>query len=274
MGRFDGILICTDLDGTLLTDDKRISKENLDAIEYFKSEGGYFTFITGRMPFYVGDMYDAARPNAPIGCVNGGGVYDFKTDCYLWTAELSRRAFPMIDAAAASVPETGIQISTFRNAYFPVDSEAMMHFREVTGVPNKKKSWYDVDEPIAKVLFGDTDEERLGRVMEILYNHPLSAEFDLIRSEMTLFEILPKGVNKGAVIPKIAEAVGVLPSHSIALGDYDNDIAMLKAAGVGIAVANAKDHVKAAADRVTVSNMEHAIARTVMEIDEGMIKFD
>lgn len=48
MGKFDGILLCTDLDDTLLTTDKRVSDENSKAIEYFKSEGGLFTFATGR----------------------------------------------------------------------------------------------------------------------------------------------------------------------------------------------------------------------------------
>ena len=78
MGKFDGILICTDLDGTLLGSDRKISKENIEAIEYFKSEGGLFTFITGRMPCLVNDIYNAIKPNAPFGCINGGGIYDGK----------------------------------------------------------------------------------------------------------------------------------------------------------------------------------------------------
>ena len=53
MGKFDGILICTDLDGTILKNDKTISNRNIEAMEYFKKEGGYFTFVTGRMPFFV-----------------------------------------------------------------------------------------------------------------------------------------------------------------------------------------------------------------------------
>ena len=72
MGKFDGILICTDLDGTLYRNDKTISDENKAAIEYFKSEGGLFTFITGRMPDYSEEAYMAASPNVPFGCINGG----------------------------------------------------------------------------------------------------------------------------------------------------------------------------------------------------------
>ena len=72
-----------DLDGTLLRKDKTISQENLSAIEYFKAEGGYFTFITGRMPYYAMHICDAIKPNVPIGSVNGGGVYDGKSKQYI-----------------------------------------------------------------------------------------------------------------------------------------------------------------------------------------------
>ena len=79
MGKLDGILIVTDLDGTLYKNDKSISHQNREAIDYFKREGGYFTFITGRMPYYSMDAYDSVMPNVPFGCINGGGVYDGKT---------------------------------------------------------------------------------------------------------------------------------------------------------------------------------------------------
>ena len=82
MGIFDGVLICTDLDGTLLKKDKSISDENKKAIEYFKNEGGYFTFVTGRMANFVKDVIHQVKPNAPIGCVNGGGLYDYENSKY------------------------------------------------------------------------------------------------------------------------------------------------------------------------------------------------
>ena len=76
MKKFEGILICTDLDGTLLNSRHTVSRENREAIEYFKAEGGLFTFITGRMPYYAVDAYNAVEPNVAFGCVNGGGLYD------------------------------------------------------------------------------------------------------------------------------------------------------------------------------------------------------
>ena len=57
MGKFDGVLICTDLDGTLLRNDKSISADNKAAIDYFKAEGGRFTFVTGRTPNCVDDIH-------------------------------------------------------------------------------------------------------------------------------------------------------------------------------------------------------------------------
>ena len=70
----------------------------------------------------------------------------------------------------------------------------------------------------------------------------------------------------GACFSELAEHLGVDMSRTIAIGDYDNDASMLAAAGVGIAVSNASKAALAAADRVTVSNEEHAIARVIEEI--------
>lgn len=74
----------SDLDGTLLNSDGVPSEENLREIEFFKREGGLFTFVTGRMHFFAENIYRAVRPNAPIDCINGGGLYDFKVDKFIW----------------------------------------------------------------------------------------------------------------------------------------------------------------------------------------------
>lgn len=271
MGKFDGILICTDLDGTLLKNDKTISEENREAIEYFKREGGYFTFITGRMPYTSRRLYDMVKPNAPIGCINGGGIYDFEKEKYLWSITLPEGARELVGAVYDAVPSAGIQLNGLEAIYFCRDNDAMYHFRKRTGATFLQGDYRTVDVPVAKVVFGDEDEKNILRIAEILQNHPRSAEFDYIRSERTLYEILPKGSSKGNLLPRLAEILGVDMAKTVAIGDYNNDVSMIKMAGVGIAVANATEEAKNAADIVTVSNEEHAIAKIIEEIESGEI---
>lgn len=273
MGKFDGILICTDLDGTLLRNDKTISEENREAIEYFKSEGGYFTFVTGRVPCVSRMIYEMVRPNAPVGCINGAGIYDFEKNEYLWSTTVSPHYKELITAVIEAIPGVGAQVSTHDAVYFCRENESMVKFRRRTGAPNLVVDYKTFDEPITKVLFGEEDGEKIQKIIEILNNHPKTADFDYIRSERMLYEILPKGSSKGNLLMKLAEILGVDARKTVAIGDYNNDVSMIKAAGVGVAVANAVDEAKAVADIVTVSNEEHAIAKIIEMIGSGEIQF-
>ena len=271
MNKFNGILMCTDLDGTLLRGDKTISKENKEAIEYFKSEGGLFTFITGRMPYYVSDMYEAINPNCPFGCVNGGGIYDHRSGEYLWTLPIDDSVRVLVEHIDKNIPDIGIQVSTFYKTYFCKDSEAMAAFRKASGLPNTVCHYNDVSEPIGKIVFADFEESNIQLLEKLLRSHALADKFSFIRSDKTLFEILPNGVDKGTLLTKMAELVGIDMKRTVAVGDYNNDVPMLRAAGLGIAVSNAVDAALAAADYVTVSNEEHAIAKIISELDSGKL---
>lgn len=272
MGKFDGILICTDLDGTLLNSEHTVSKENLEAIEYFKNNGGYFTFITGRMPSYVGMIYDIVKPNAPFGCVNGGGIYDNVTKKYLFTKPLDKSVMELVEFVDINLPDTGIQVSGFDNVYFSKNNDAMVEFRRQTGLPNLETHYNDIDEPIAKILFADLNTDNIEKVSDLLSHHPRADEFDFIRSDSWLYEILPKGSNKAVVLPRMAEILNIDKKNVIAVGDYNNDIIMIKEASIGIAVGNAVKEVKDVADYLTVTNDEHAIAQIIYDIENGNIK--
>ncbi len=274
MGKFDGILICTDLDGTLYRNDKTVSNENREAIEYFKNEGGYFTFITGRMPNYSMDAYESAQPNAPFGCVNGGGVYDKVNEKYLWThGGMIPEVLELVRFVDESFPTVGIQVVTFDTTYFSKRNEVIKWFIEVTGLPNIERHYEDVTEPIAKIIFAIAYEEEMIAVEKALRTHPKAHLFDFVRSEKHLFEILPKGVDKGLGIRKLTECLGCDMNKTVAVGDFDNDVGMLKAARYGIAVANCSERARDAADYVTVSNEEHALARVIRDIESGKYLF-
>lgn len=269
MGIFDGVLICTNLDGTLLKNDGTVSKENKDAIEYFKSQGGLFTFVTGRMPFFVSDMVEAAQPNAPLGCINGAGLYDWDKQEYLWTNVMSDEVLSLIEIVDTNFPHVGIQVNTFYKTYFCKENKIMEDFRKETGLENLTCHYTEVKEPISKIVFGaETEEEILG-MKEVLQNHLLSGKFDFVRSEKPLYEILSKGIGKGTAISKLCRYLDIDINKTVALGDYDNDISMLKTAKYGIAVSNACGAALAAADFVTVSNEEHAVARIIYDLESG-----
>ncbi len=270
MKKFEGILICTDLDGTLVSRGV-ISKENLDAIEYFKSEGGAFTFITGRVPTTSTHLAATIKPNVPVGCINGGGLYDFSQNKYLWHAELSRKALDVLEYIDKNTENIGFQVNTPDKIYFCREDPVMQSFRRGTGVPDLRKHYRDIDEILVKIVFGSVRGESIPKIRQLFEEHPFSSEFDFVRSEEPLCEILPKGTNKGLGLLKLTEILGIDPRRTVAIGDYDNDIAMIKTAGVGIAVANASPAAKEAADIITVSNHEHAIARIISEIESGAI---
>lgn len=274
MGKFDGILICTDLDGTLLKNDKTISKENRDAIEYFKREGGYFTFVTGRMPYTSRLLYEMVKPNAPVGCINGGGIYDFEKGEYLWSLTLSDGAAELVDAVTDCVPSCGVLLNSLEGLYCCRENEITEMRCKITGVSAAFAEYGAIASPMGKVVFCEDGEENILKIAEMLKNHPRADEFDFIRSERMLYEILPKGSSKGDLLPHLAEILGVDMAKTIAVGDYYNDVSMIRDAGVGVAVANAVDEAKIVADRITVSNEESAIAKIISEVDSGEIVFE
>lgn len=270
--KFEGILFCTDLDGTLIADGRTISDKNLEAVEYFKSEGGLFTYITGRMPDASSFVYEKLDPNAPFGCINGGGLYDHRKKEFLWMASLPPEAMELVSYIDREMPEVGIQLNTAKHIYFNKYNSAMVHFREVTELPDITCHFSEVAEPVAKVIFADDDEEKLMKTARLLSEHPLAEKVDFIRSEYTLYEILPKGVNKATALHKLVQLLGLDIKRTVAIGDYDNDVAMLRDAGLGIAVENASDSAKAVADHITVNVKEHAIARVIDDLDRGILK--
>lgn len=270
MKKFENILICTDLDGTLLSSNHIISKENLEAVEYFKSEGGFFTFMTGRVPSTALNYCDIIKPNVPFGCINGGGLYDYEKNKYIHMEALTEDALDLVEFIDENVPEVGIQLPAAETVYFCKYSSSLEKFRRICNLPDVRRHYREIDEPVSKVLFADENEENLLKVIELLNNHPKAEKFDFIRSEKELYEILPKGASKGTALIKLAEYLNT--DKTIAVGDYDNDVEMIKNAKIGFAVANASQRAKDAADFITVSNDEHAIAKIINDLDSGEIK--
>lgn len=275
MGKFEGILFCTDLDGTLLNSRGTVSKENREAIEYFKREGGSFTIITGRPPAIAGDIYEMSGANIPYGCINGSAIYDPAKGEYLWMDTMPHEGFLITDYVYKNMPDIGIQVNTADKIYFCRDNPAMVHFREITGYPKLEKSYTELEaEPWIKVVFSTHIPERLAEIRAEIDALPWADCVEFVSGADDFCEILPKGNTKGTVLQKMAELLGIDMKKTVAVGDYENDVDMLRRAGVGYAMGNACPEAKAVADRITVNCDEHAIAAIVAELDSGIVKFE
>ncbi len=274
MGKFDGILIATDLDATLLCHDKSISPENLSAIEYFKENGGIFTFITGRSIIVVGHIYDILKPNAPVGCFNGGAIYDGEKGEFISRNTLPDEAMDLVRLVDEKMPDMAIELCTYENSYFCKTNPSMERHIKSAGYRDLRCHYSEVKGPLAKALFAHTDGDKLGELRALFEKEPISEKFQFVRSFYEYLEMLPKGLDKGGHLIEIAKIKGIDIKRTIGIGDNDNDISLIKKAGVGVAVSNATDNAKNVADIVTVSNEESAIAKIIEDLDNGKITFE
>ena len=270
MGKFDGVLICTDLDDTLLTTDKRISNENMEAIDYFMSEGGKFTFATGRIPYGAKLMLRYITPNVPMICFNGAGLYDLKKDKLLWSSVLDDEAIKAVEYVEERCPFAGIEVCTSDKVYFCKQNRVVEAHKKMESLPDNYEDYHDITEPWLKVLFMQ-EESEIDQVRRVIAGSPYADKYDFIQSSPNFYELLPKNASKGNAAKELAKMLRIEKGNVIGVGNNENDLSLIESAGVGVAVANAVDCVKDAADYITVDNNSHAISAVIYALSAGII---
>lgn len=261
MKKFDGILLCTDFDGTLATR-KQISPENCEAIRYFQENGGRFTVLSGRTPDFLKEHLQGLTPNAPLVGCNGALIKHHQSGELLY--EGGRHDCKALDAFEPFWRE-----SEHIKRIFAFDRHAVSYScaRKVS-----EDAFLTMEElrahirfPLYKVVCSVDDGDYALALRDTL-SARLSEPFEVSRSCPTYVEVSCSDANKGAAAMRLKTMLGV--RLLVTAGDYENDISMLRAADIGYAVGNATPEVKAAADRVTVDASEHAIAAIINDLDQ------
>ncbi len=267
MKPFEGLLLLTDLDGTLLQNDKSISKENLQAIEHFTEQGGTFSIVSGRAVAGMTSVLNILQPKVPIGCLNGAGIYDFTSNQMLSAVTLPNEVLSLVAHVDKTLPQIGIEVFTLDQVWFCKQNVYTEKHRTDEYLPLLTCPYDEIRDPIVKILF-TAEAEDMPELVKALRAHPDADLYHFVRSDKNYFEILPHGIDKSVSVHELAALLHFDLDHIITVGDNDNDIAMLAAVKHSYAVANASENAKAAATYVTVSNQDHAIASIVAELEQ------
>ena len=276
MGIFDGCLLVSDIDGTLMKNGI-IPKNNLDAIEWFKAEGGVFTIATGRQASAATESYKLVNANAPLLAVQGGVIYDCKEDKVISQTNLNPEIFDAVFDILEKFPTMGCEICCGVNSCLLKENDGTRWHSEYENIkylplPENVKSLNT-----AKILFAADDDESYKALIE--YSKKFNFDYCyFVASSNTpvarYFEILPADVNKGVASKKLKKILNA--KYCFGIGDYYNDAELIKDSDYSAVVASAPDELKQIANYVTCTCEEGAVADFINQISlflKGSIKW-
>lgn len=268
-------LIATDCDKTLIDSQGYMPKENLEVLRKLHNMGIHIILATGRNDILAKDYLDELDINCPvIGC-NGSTMCNFYTGENYFIKSISENSlhkiFDIFDKykIGSKIFTTdkcytddktlftgGMQLITTtytREVKYHIDYELVENMHDVANVKNVLK---------AVVINNDIDF-----VLKIRDEINQNVEgVRAVKSNWNCIDINVEGVSKGKAVLEYAKILNIKPEEIIAFGDSENDISMIQLAGLGVAVANADDNVKAAADIITDTNNNCGVAKTLKEV--------
>lgn len=259
-------MLVLDIDGTLTTSDKRISPATLDALLSLQQKGIYVVLASGRPTAGVLPYAEELRLKEfgnYILSFNGARILNLKTNEIIYDKTLPGSVIPLLyeEALAShtgliSYEGDGVIAATPIDRYMEYEARInRIPIREVPDFPSY------VTFPVNKCLMtGDPEllisvEKRLRKRFHGLLN--------IYRSEPYFLEIMPQNIDKAASLQRLLNSLGLTQEQMICCGDGFNDISMIEFAGVGVAMANAQDTVKEAADFITGSNNDNGIVAVI-----------
>ncbi len=258
-------LIALDLDGTLYNSKKEITPKTVEALKKAQDLGVHVILSSGRS--HSGIMDAAKAINLPnytgyISAFNGGKVVDVKTGEILLEKHIKHNDVEEI-YKLSKTHKTNILVyideeiySEFRDEY--IDLEQKINRVKYNEVPNLLEV---INKDVPKFILLESGDYL--DTVEPAVQEQLKGRFSVSRSEPFFLEVMPFGIDKGTSLVMLCEKLGVDISEVIACGDSYNDLPMVKCAGLGVAMGNARDAVKEVAKFVTLSNDEDGIAHVL-----------
>ena len=262
-------LIAMDLDGTLNNDQKVITEKTKAALMAVQKEGIRLALASARPSpglFKERDILRLQDHKGILMSYNGGRIVDAETGKVLFETSMDLEETKQVLRKLESLPVTpilddGVQFYVADKNGYKVDYECKNNNMVCSEVGNLAEFLNFA--PI-KILMSVQPEELPQVQKEIAAFLPES--LTVVQTAAFYLEVIPKVINKGQGIRDICKVLGLSTEEVISFGDAANDIPMLREAGMGVAMGNAADPVKAAANMVTLSNNEDGIAAALEKL--------
>lgn len=270
-------LIAIDIDGTLINDERKILPETKAAIKSAQKKGIKVVLVTGRpltstIP-YLDDLGLNNKNNEYVSTFHGAVISTTKGEIisehnlsfndfleienYSRTANSGKPIFMMFQT-----PEYIYTTCPNLNLYAALESEKNLlpiRYRSLDELIKIKDKLN-----LLKFMYS-ADKNILDNVQRNLSNKIIS-KYSVIRSEPYYLDFINKNVNKGWAIKEIAQHLHILPEEIMAIGNANNDIEMIKFAGMGVAVKNATDDLLKIAQYVTDSNNKNGVGKIINKV--------
>lgn len=266
MGIFTGVLLASDLDGTLLHSSGVVSKGNRAAISYFISEGGLFAPATGRSLLGFQKLRRELECNAPCVFSNGAYIYDCAQEKELYSDPLCGPYRELLEDLLESTPHIGIEIHQPKQKYLLNRNQYIEGHLNYVGAKGQDVSHYrQAPFPWLKLLLVDDPELLEGTARRLLARY--GKDFSIAFSLPFMLEIQNIETDKGTGVAKLAEILHIRPENVYTAGDAPNDLPMLTRFE-SFAPENALPEVKNAAYHIMPHHDEDMIAAVVNFLKE------
>ena len=266
IGTLDELLVVSDIDNTLLNAVEGLPEVNRATVQLFSSMGGRFTVATGRtvesVRRYLGDV----AISAPVIALGGAVIYDFAQEQYIQNITLNKEsAMAALREVQQNFPGVGIEVMTADGAIQIVQANEYTHMLTV-----QERLIYllcplaDIRQEWNKVLFAGPPE--LMRAVAAWAADTEYPDIYFVSTNDMYFEVMPQGASKGHALKTLCEYLNIPPANSVAIGDYYNDIELMRAAGHSVAMGNAPKEVQVEADEVTGNCMDGGVAQVLYRL--------
>lgn len=262
-------LILSDFDGTLVKSDGTISEFSKSTIQEYIHNGGIFAISTGRMPAGILPRVKELGLTGFVCCAQGSIIIDVESNDVILQGEIPNDVAVQV---CKKMEEMGLHIHVYNlwEYYSNMDDEALKMYESIV----KTKAKVVLDKPISQyvqetglqpikilAMVAPTDNERVRIELEAQN----FAGCSVTRSSVYLVEVGNANYSKGTSLEFLSKKYKIPMENTIAVGDQVNDLSMIEKAGLGLAVQNADDALKAKAVVLKDTHDEDAVAKAILQ---------